>query len=632
MRQGKEKTRAVSSEEAQTLQPGAPPGGLRSVGDLRRRLERVKSRFRAVVLSAGLARVATALTAAFFLQFIFDWGFSLPYAGRLICAALFFGGVLYWAHQQVYRPLKALPDTDELALKVEKQYPELNDRLISTVQLDRRRATLETGAGGEPYLGSPALLAALEADALRSAAPLDFSRVVRFDPLRRHGSIAAAALAVLLLCVAFQPAYAEALVMRLVSPEYPYPTLTRIKTIRLRSGKLKLTDFPARVPHGNEVVFEVEADPESVIPDEPGAVEFRAADGLTVHVELERQGGSNLFVGRLAKMLEDADAVVYLGDARSKTLALKVVPRPEISSGTVSVYPPAYLKRPPAPAVPLGGFSGLQNGHAEITVTATKPLREARLERRDGRTFKLKPLDKEHRRWQLSAYPLDKSARIEFVLTDQEGLENGRPAPSYSVEAKPDVPPTVVMKAPVRDATVVPNARLRIKQKTTDDYGVERLWVVFRVVDEGREIESVQPRRILFPKDKTDKELLYWDLSGLGLRPGQRLLFHLEADDACPTNNTFDAQRLLRAGGRRPGPNDPTDGKTPIYSQSASVTMTVVTPEAKDLEISAKIVEIVQMLETISPEFDEKVYRRLLDLLEELKKQRKELRKKRGEK
>jgi hypothetical protein len=280
-------------------------------------------------------------------------------------------------------------------------------------------------------------------------------------------------------------------------------------------------------------------------------------------------------------------------------------------------------QQPPLSPAPLTGFGGLRDGRARIRIQTGKPLREAVILRPDGRSFPLRAEDDSAKKWLIDDYPLDKSTRLEFALTDQEGLENGRPAPSYAVEVKPDLPPTVVMLAPTRDATIVPHAQISIQHKTTDDYGVEKMWVGYRLEDE---VAGDKTDRLLLPPDSPQRERVTWKLASLGLKPGQRVVFWLEAEDACPTNNTFEAQKLLRVGGRKPQPDalDEKDGE--IFSRSNSVTLTVVSVEAKDLELTGKIAELYMFLETIKEVVGKDVLERIYGMIEALKAEQRDLR------
>ena len=140
-----------------------------TLADLQQRIAAVRRKERGVVLLAGLCRSAVALVCAVLAYFLVDWIFDLPYAARLVFAAIAVGAFFYVVYKHLIRELRRIEDDDEIALRVEGRNPDLRGRLISTLQLTR------AGHAGA-YIGSPELIAALEAETTRMSEPLDFFR------------------------------------------------------------------------------------------------------------------------------------------------------------------------------------------------------------------------------------------------------------------------------------------------------------------------------------------------------------------------------------------------------------------------------------------------------------------------
>src|SRR5262249_20323918 len=116
-------------------------------------------------------------------------------------------------------------DPTRVSLQVEKLYPDLNNLLVSYVQLD--------GSGARPEQGSPQMIQAMRGQAARAAAPLDFSAIVNFRKLGKLLSIAGAVLLLFVVSTVFASEYYAILLGRLLNPftTLAYPTRTKIEDV-----------------------------------------------------------------------------------------------------------------------------------------------------------------------------------------------------------------------------------------------------------------------------------------------------------------------------------------------------------------------------------------------------------------
>ena len=103
------------------------------------RLRGLRSKLRALVTLEGLARILVVLGLLVILTFLFDKATPLPAALRLIltllCAAILV--VTLWRSLLV--PLAMRMTDDQIAIAAERRFPDLKDRLISTVQFRAKR-------------------------------------------------------------------------------------------------------------------------------------------------------------------------------------------------------------------------------------------------------------------------------------------------------------------------------------------------------------------------------------------------------------------------------------------------------------------------------------------------------------
>lgn len=590
-----------------------------TLADLQRRIETVRSKERTTILLTGLSRTFLVLIASVLAYFLFDWIFELPYLVRLMGVMALIGGVGYTVYKYIVKELKKIHDDDEIALRVEARNPGLNGRLISSMQLAR------AGKKGE-YIGSPELIAALETDTLRVAAPLDFLRVINRDALVRFGVAAAVILVIKLVCLIRFPEYFEAAAMRIVNPSAQYPTKTRITEVKILSKDNKPVKFVAR---GDEVHVRVTVD--GTIPDSPGSLLFTSLkDGTQIPIDLNPDGGA-VFSGVLSKALEDMNVVASVGDGHSLPVEIKVLARPEISDGQVAYHLPKYANLSTPPPDKFGGLSALVGSSADIEIVSTKPLAGAKVVRLDSRELPFVKADQEGLKWKLKdPFPIDKSNSFHVELLDNDGLTNSMPPVEYPVEAKPDQMPVIRIKRPSKDGTVTPVAKPIVVFDARDDYGVRAMWLVFRIQREGQNEGSGEVKRFELPKPPADSDRrnlldtkFAWDLEALTLKPGDQVTFWLEADDDCDNKNRQPVKVHRAHGGDEaaaPEAAPAQESNEPQYARSGDVKFTVITKEEKALELQAEIARLFEALKGMKDQ-QEDLKKKVRLVIEELQKE-----------
>src|SRR6516162_7167082 len=133
---------------------------------LAQRLAWVRRRIRFVVGFRGVSTLLALILLAALGVGLIDWRLHLPSLVRATALVGVLGAAGYVLIRHLLRPLTKPADDLTLALRVEEQYPGLNDSLASTVQF------LEEAA--KPGLDSPGLRQQAVTHALRRARGCDF--------------------------------------------------------------------------------------------------------------------------------------------------------------------------------------------------------------------------------------------------------------------------------------------------------------------------------------------------------------------------------------------------------------------------------------------------------------------------
>jgi len=169
---------------------------------LEMRLAALRRQVRRLLLTHGASLVLAVTIPLVLAAGLADWTFHLDPIVRAALLATIAAVAVWTAWRRVVRPaLTPFKDLD-VALRIEKRWPGLEDRLASTVQFLQLPAD-------DPAHGSPALRRATIERATAEAEKLDFREAVDHRPITRAAALAAAALLLAGSAVVLDPASAR---------------------------------------------------------------------------------------------------------------------------------------------------------------------------------------------------------------------------------------------------------------------------------------------------------------------------------------------------------------------------------------------------------------------------------------
>jgi uncharacterized integral membrane protein len=537
---------------------------------LRRRLAALRRRLWFVTLMRGSGLLLTVLLATAVAAGLLDWRWQLPALVRAsVLVGTLVGAVLVF-YRYLFCPLNAPSDDLSLALRVEEEYPSLNDALASTVQFLERGARAPSGS------------AVLEREAVKRAlgraAGCDFGKVVN-----KRGLLWAtisgglfSALAVTLFVLS--PSLAATALLRLAHPfgdiEWPKKTQLEIEEPRSRIGR-------------NEA-FEVRGLVRGVIPAQ-AVVIFRCEGfpNLEHHCDIKTDESG---VGRLHTILPAGRVErnfrfqVKANDALSPEYFVEVLPPPSLTmlegkpSPQLQLFYPAYtgLPSPETLSPGVGNIDAVVGTTVHLRARVDRPLRRAWIEYQPEEPNvvlgDLLALFEGGRPWweptpaQLDAdhctFAIDFMPRITGMYAlhfeDETGLHNSR---LFELRLHPDPAPTVHLErpSPAHDIlSVLPTAELPLEVRADDPlYAVRSVYLEYRA---GREEQpqrlylydpaagpapllapwsgstvlaapplATKPQHLHFQQKLHLKSLLHAD--GSGLKEGDVLLLRACADD-----------------------------------------------------------------------------------------------------
>jgi hypothetical protein len=428
---------------------------------LEARLAAVAARVRRLRVVRGASWVAVAGLLAGVVLVLLDAAIGLPVLARCLLQLAWLGlvGVLAW--RLVVRPWREEVPLEEVARRVERQFPGLGERLLTVVSLRER-----TG----PAHGSPHLVASLARETEQHTRGLDFAAAVPVRPVAR---LAAGAAALLLLCVAsvaVMPNPGERL--RRVGLPWYRPTAVAPYRVVVSSGS------PV-VRRGDPVTLTAyldRTDPAAAVPDSAVLV---FGDGRRLPMTGD---GSAAFHVTLPGVADDFEYRVEVGPAASDRFTVLVADPVELADGTTAeIVPPAYAASsvPTRLAPGLIDLDGLQHSTASLRLRFTRPAATAFLEwHPDDATpgpGVVLPLNLDPDRTGASAtVPMPQAGTLRVVLVNETGPRRLRTDVPIPVRVTPDAPPHFeqVSGLSARPRAARPYDRVLVTFATTDDVGV----------------------------------------------------------------------------------------------------------------------------------------------------------------
>ena len=528
---------------SKTAPPAAPGARRPGEGGLHRKLRSLRGRLRGLIVLAGASRVVLVVVAALAVAFALDWTAKLESPGRFV---VLFAWLALWAYalaRFLVAPLRVRLGDDELALLVERRYPGLRDRLISTVQFARTRSVAPL---------SQEMVDRLAADAWAQTAPLDFQAVA---PARPAAWWALGALLVLAGACAYAfafPANAAIFAHRFLRPlsavEWPRRTQLTVLAYDKDERPLAFEDGVLYVPKGEDLNLAVWAARSS---DALGAM-WRPPRRITVHYRYAAgsAGSRSVAMGEpsnyrtcFATVTEPFAFRVTGDDAETPAYQVQVRNRPRVEDIRLTVRAPAYTAEPErVQADGRGAVAGLAGSTVHIEATTNKPIAAAPGSARiviEGQPpipmalaqpDPAAPEAAQARTRIAGSFTLRVGQReYAIALVDTDGLSNSPPA-TYRLDVRPDREPAVKLPQPGTSRRVTPRAVVPIRLVAEDDYGVTRT----RFLHQRDEKATPTPHH--FPEEKPPARKVEhsyeWDLTTLALKERDVLRVWGEAEDA----------------------------------------------------------------------------------------------------
>lgn len=525
------------------------------------RLRALRSRIRALFALHGLGRLLMVVPPAVLLAVLLDYLLSLgpndfPAALRAVLLVGLAGLAAWIVYRHLWQPLSRRITVDDVALELEGRFPELDDRLATTVNfLSRPPATGESNV----------LRDAVVADTLNSVSALRFDRALQPRPLL---SVLLTGVAIAAIVVGIGAAYADAAAIglkRLFNPlgDARWP----------KRNELVLADMSDVVPIGDDYTVRVGLMPGS---EEPRRVEIfyreSGSDAFESQVmDSGEIGGERAYTSRFSRVRKSFEYFVTGGDDREPAqgvIRVDARPRPRVESIMLTLTPPAYVTGAEPTVVPGQGVTkALQGSTVVMDVLLNKPVRAsddgmpeaavllgnddapqpvAMAFLREPAAFEtVASEDAAQLEEKLAGgaalratFELAETRRFDFRLVCVDGFTSRPVEGTYMLEAEPDRAPRIRFERP-RQAVLDVTARavVPIEVFVEDDYGIAKTAVGWQRSATGQGGTMGLPEYFM-ERGTADRPLAVWasrrwDLRDIEptLKEGEEIVYRAVAVD-----------------------------------------------------------------------------------------------------
>ena len=493
-----------------------------------------RNRLALSALTGGIVRLLCVAGAALAIVLILAALLPSSVPGALTLGLLWLSVVITAVGAFIVLPLVRLPSLEKLAVRIDDALVPGANPLISSLQLGRKLRD----AGDDPFVSRPIMRMAVKAGA-EKAVSMNMKPVTG-DPklgkwLRQLALVAVLAAAI----VALWPGQLRTSVWRLTHPYACGPAPVRIA----------VTPGHVELDAGSDLEIEAVVAGTS----EPPALRLRKRGGVWKRADMkevspsklkarelpeaEPEVASHCYAVTLSGLQEDREYYVSVGENLTETWNIKVNQPPRAVAFRMRYAYPDYTGLPPNETVSASGdVAALKGATVEIEISANRELEGSVISFESGDTLRMTPTSP---RSFAGAFRLMSEDAYTVAFTEPNGRERTDPR-RFALTPLPDHKPLVRILSPDRSVDLPSDMEVDVSAYAADDYGLTSLALVY-FMEGGEEYRSSigtfggAPREI--------HEVYAWDLTELGLLPGEVVYYSVEVLD----NDTVSGPKASRS-------------------------------------------------------------------------------------
>lgn len=500
------------------------------------KLSAVRRTWRFLILSESFLKWLSTLA---FVMIAVLLCFQLPFP-RLVRSGIVIvsvGIAIYITFRILLRPLFRKLTHTTVAAYLEKAYPNIENRILSAVQL---KPTLENNRLGY----APELVEQLICQTQHDVDKIESKKIFRneFKNIKKHAGIAVVALGVLALTNFLLPSALQGFTQTFETlPKTPMEGFTaQIEEVSPGNIQIKRGEdvtITAKVSgHLDAPVFVyyriTEADTTTPNTDDVEAKFAHETDEEKWQtLPMNRQPTEIPYSATIQNVDRSLHYYVTTKDVESPHYQISVSHDPLVKTFQLQLNYPAYTQLPSKKLDPnTGDVQVLFGTEVVFTGESNKPLTEAHLAFEESKPMPLKIEDSTQMN---GSFIAQQATKYHIELLDTDGLTNNNPL-SYTLDVSKDAAPQVEIIEPGRDLVLDNDMLVKLNVEATDDFGIQALQLVYRIQKETAADITVTLKQMPSTTSPPQNSLFLtysWDIEPIGLFPGEVLSYYVQAID-----------------------------------------------------------------------------------------------------
>jgi len=491
------------------------------------RLRGLGRRLRLYIMIDGLAYLTLALIAAILITLFVDRIFKLNWDMRLVQLAtlLIAIGIIAW--QAILKPLYIPIRHEQLALLVERRFPQLQSSLISAVDfIDKVKSKSHEISGR-----SSIMMNEVVRQSATQAANLRFQEILAHARFRRQFAITLISAGMLIVVfLTARQTMGLWFQRNVLLQDIEWPQRNRLTVENLVNGKII-------APRGDDLAVSATVDRGFKSPRQV-YIEYQSETGLSGEKQMPAVTGETIrFTHTFEQIDETLRCRIFGGDAQTDWFTIEVVDRPRISNMVIGITPPAYTRIDKYDLRPGQTVAeALTGSRIHFHIKTNKPVFQAKLIRtikdQQVEIGQVEYIGGDALKFTADDVPPE-SATYYFHLTDRIGITNQseRIQPvRMSVRLLPDRPPKTKIKITDIGDMITTKAILPVVTDFSDTYGLASAELVYELSRENAQ-PTAEPLDEFEPGTKTYTHTVDWMATDHQLVDGDRLTLYTQAAD-----------------------------------------------------------------------------------------------------
>lgn len=480
---------------------------------------------RLLIFLSALAMVSTFVLLCF--------QFPLPYIMRISIVSLTSIFVIYLTIKILIRPLLRKLSYATVAAYLEKTYTNLENRILSTVQL---KPVLEDNKFGYAKEFVEQLITQTYNDIENIQSKKVFKN--EFSRIKRNTGLAGIALGIFFLSYFFLPSSLKGITRTFESiPKTTQNGFTiqiedvQPGNIQIRQGDdVKISaSVSGHLDAPVHIFYQVaetnnNADVDNIEKQSTEITEWKS-------LLMARESIDSPYTSTLQSINRSLQYYISTKNVNSQQYNITIGHDPLVNSFQLQINYPEYTQLPAKIYDQnIGDIQALYGSGVVFSGSSNKSLSDANLVFEDLEPVKLAIQEDTMIKGSFIAKQAD---RYNIQILDTDNLTNADPL-IYTLDIYKDTPPQVAIIDPGEDTVLDDDMLVELKVESTDDYAIQAVELVYAIQKENSTDQTITLKRI--PSDTSPLQssifLAYtWDIDPIGLFPGESISYYVQAID-----------------------------------------------------------------------------------------------------